>query len=141
MIFGGEPKYVGVPKWLDFQIAANFIHLSGVRLFIIIFAIVIGVITWFLLYRTTMGIRVRAVMQDKEMAASVWESMQIKFTASRFAYGDGVGWRMAGALFGALKTLFPDMGSGYIVEAFLGRSCRRYLAWSAVCLAQAFLEN
>ena len=34
------------------------------------------------------------------------------------AYGAGLA-GVAGALFGALKTLFPDMGSGYIVEAFL----------------------
>ena len=117
LIFGGEPKYVGVPKWLDFQIAANFIHLSGVRLFIIIFAIAIGVITWFLMYRTTLGIRVRAVMQDKEMAASFGIDANRIYSIT-FAYGAGLA-GMAGTLFGALKTLFPDMGGGYIVEAFL----------------------
>ena len=89
MIFGGEPKYVGVPKWLDFQIAANFIHLSGVRLFIIIFAIVIGVITWFLLYRTTMDIRVRAVMQDKEIAACFGIDANRIYSIT-FAYGTGL---------------------------------------------------
>jgi urea transport system permease protein len=117
LIFGGEPKYVGVPKWLDFQIEATFIHLSGVRLFIIIFAVAIGAITWFLMYRTTLGIRVRAVMQDKEMAASFGIDANRIYSLT-FAYGAGLA-GMAGTLFGALKTLFPDMGSGYIVEAFL----------------------
>ena len=117
LIFGGEPKYVGVPKWLDFQIEATFIHLSGVRLFIIIFAVAIGAITWFLMYRTTLGIRVRAVMQDKEMAASFGIDAN-RIYSMTFAYGAGLA-GMAGTLFGALKTLFPDMGSGYIVEAFL----------------------
>jgi len=117
LIFGGEPKYVGVPSWLDFQIEANFIHLSGVRLFIIIFAIIIGAVTWFLMYKTTTGIRVRAVMQDKEMAASFGIDAN-KIYSITFAYGAGLA-GVAGALFGALKTLFPDMGSGYIVEAFL----------------------
>ncbi len=117
LIFGGEPKYVGTPSWMDFQIEANFIHLSGVRLFIIIFAIIIGAVTWFLMYKTTMGVRVRAVMQDKEMAASFGIDAN-KIYSITFAYGAGLA-GMAGALFGALKTLFPDMGSGYIVEAFL----------------------
>ena len=117
LIFGGEPKYVGVPSWLDFQITADFIHLSGVRLFIIIFAIIIGAVTWFLMYKTTMGIRVRAVMQDKEMAASFGIDANRIYSIT-FAYGAGLA-GVAGALFGALKTLFPDMGAGYIVEAFL----------------------
>lgn len=117
LIFGGQPKYVAVPKFLDFQIEANFIHLSGVRLFIIIFAILLGVATWYLMYKTTLGMRVRAVMQDKEMAASFGIDAN-KIYSITFAYGAGLA-GVAGALFGALKTLFPDMGSGYIVEAFL----------------------
>jgi len=117
LIFGGQPKYVAVPKFLDFQIEANFVHLSGVRLFIILFAIVIGAVTWFLLYKTTLGVRIRAVMQDKEMAASFGIDAN-KIYSITFAYGAGLA-GVAGALFGALKTLFPDMGSGYIVEAFL----------------------
>jgi len=35
-----------------------------------------------------------------------------------FAYGAGLA-GVAGAMFGGLKTVFPDMGLGYIVEAFL----------------------
>ena len=117
LIFGGEPKYVGVPSWLDFQIEANFIHLSGVRLFIILFAILLGALTWYIMYKTTLGIKIRAVMQDKEMAAAFGIDTS-KIYSMTFAYGAGLA-GVAGALFGALKTLFPDMGSGYIVEAFL----------------------
>ena len=117
LIFGGQPKYVAVPKFLDFQIEANFVHLSGVRIFIILFAIIIGAVTWFLMYKTTLGVRIRAVMQDKEMAASFGIDAN-KIYSITFAYGAGLA-GVAGALFGALKTLFPDMGSGYIVEAFL----------------------
>ena len=56
-------------------------------------------------------------MQDKEMAASFGIDTS-KIYSMTFAYGAGLA-GVAGALFGALKTLFPDMGSGYIVEAFL----------------------
>jgi urea transport system permease protein len=117
LIFGGEPKYVGVPSWLNFQIEADFIHLSGLRLFIIVMAIVMVAVTWFLLYRTTLGICVRAVMQDKEMAASFGIDANRIYSLT-FCYGAGLA-GVAGSMFGALKTLFPDMGGGYIVEAFL----------------------
>ena len=117
LIFGGEPQYVGVPDWLKFQIEADFIHLSGLRLFITVMAIVMVAATWFLMYRTTLGIRVRAVMQDKEMAASFGIDANRIYSLT-FCYGAGLA-GVAGAMFGALKTLFPDMGGGYIVEAFL----------------------
>lgn len=80
-------------------------------------AIGLMIATWYLLYRTTWGIRVRAVMQDPEMASSFGINSD-RIYGMTFAYGAGLA-GIAGGLFGGLKTLFPDMGSGYIVEAFL----------------------
>lgn len=117
LIFGTSPQYVSVPLWLNFQVDFSFLHLSGLRLFIILVAIGLMAITWFLLYRTTWGVRVRAVMQDKEMASCFGIDTD-RIYGLTFAYGAGLA-GVAGAMFGALKTLFPDMGSGYIVEAFL----------------------
>jgi urea transport system permease protein len=115
--FGTAPLYVAVPSWLDFQVDLAILHLSGLRLFIMVVAVLLVVLTWYLMYRTTWGIRVRAVMQDKEMAASFGINTDRVYSIT-FAYGAGLA-GAAGAMFGALKTLFPDMGSGYIVEAFL----------------------
>jgi len=117
LAFGTAPQYVSVPEWLNFQINFSFVHLAGLRVFIIAVALGLLALTWFLMYRTTWGIRVRAVMQDKEMAASFGIDTD-RIYGLTFAYGAGLA-GAAGAMFGALKTLFPDMGSGYIVEAFL----------------------
>ena len=117
LTFGAAPLYVAVPAWLDFQVDLEILHLSGLRLFIMVVAVLLVVLTWYLMYRTTWGIRVRAVMQDKEMAASFGINTDRVYSIT-FAYGAGLA-GAAGAMFGALKTLFPDMGSGYIVEAFL----------------------
>jgi len=117
LAFGTAPQYVSVPEFLNFQVDLSFLHLSGLRLFIMLVAIGLMIVTWYLLYRTTWGIRVRAVMQDKEMAASFGIDTD-RIYGITFAYGAGLA-GIAGAMFGALKTLFPDMGSGYIVEAFL----------------------
>ena len=117
LIFGVSPKYVEVPSWLNFQIDMGFLHISGLRLFIMIISVGLMLITWFLIYRTRWGIQVRAVMQDKEMAASFGIDTNRVYSLT-FAYGAGLA-GAAGSMFGALKTLFPDMGSSYIVEAFL----------------------
>lgn len=117
LIFGTAPLYVAVPSWLDFQIDLDFLHLSGLRLFIMVVSILLVAVTWYMMYHTSWGIRVRAVMQDKEMAESFGINTDRVYSLT-FAFGAGLA-GAAGAMFGALKTLFPDMGSGYIVEAFL----------------------
>ncbi len=117
LIFGGEPQYVAVPEWLNFVVQTSFLSLSGLRIFIVLMAVILCGVTWFLMYRTSYGVKVRAVMQDKEMAQSFGVNSSRIYSLT-FAYGAGLA-GVAGGLFGAVKTLFPDMGSGYIVEAFL----------------------
>lgn len=117
LVFGVSPKYVEVPGWLNFQLELGFLHMSGLRLFIILVSVLMLAGTWYLMYRTRWGIQVRAVMQDKEMAASFGIDTNRVYSLT-FAFGAGLA-GAAGAMFGALKTLFPDMGAGYIVEAFL----------------------
>jgi urea transport system permease protein len=117
LIFGGKPQYVKAPDWLDWNVEASFVFISGIRLFVILTAVTLIAITWYILYRTRYGIQVRAVMQDKEMAAAFGIDTNRIYSIT-FAYGAGLA-GIAGGMFGALKTLFPDMGAGYIVEAFL----------------------
>ena len=117
LIFGGKPQYVKAPDWLDWNVEASFVFISGIRLFVILTAVTLIAITWYILYRTRYGIQVRAVMQDKEMAAAFGIDTNRIYSIT-FEYGAGLA-GIAGGMFGALKTLFPDMGAGYIVEAFL----------------------
>jgi urea transport system permease protein len=117
LTFGTSPKYVEAPEWLNFQLEIGFLHLAGIRIFIMIAAVLLLIGTWYLMYRTRWGIQVRAVVQDKEMAASFGIDTDRVYSMT-FALGAGLA-GVAGAMLGSLKTLFPDMGSGYIVEAFL----------------------
>ena len=117
LLFGGEPRYIETPSWLTFQITGGFVHISGLRVFVIVMALALVAITWFLIYRTTWGIRIRAVMQDKEMASSFGIDANRIYSIT-FCYGAGLA-GVAGCFVGGLQTLFPDMGGGYIVEAFL----------------------
>jgi urea transport system permease protein len=56
-------------------------------------------------------------MQNKEMASAHGIDANRVYNVT-FAYGAGLA-GLAGSMFGAIKNVFPDMGSGYIVEAFL----------------------
>ena len=69
------------------------------------------------LFKTNIGIQVRAVMQNPQMAASFGINSSRVYGLT-FAYGAGLA-GISGSMFAGLKTIFPDMGLGYVVEAFL----------------------
>ena len=117
LILGPEPKNLQSPAWLNASLRVWVFELSWFRVFIFGVTIAAFVLTWWLLHRTRLGLMVRAVMQNKEMAAVHGIDAGKVFTLT-FAYGAGLA-GLAGSMFGAIKNVFPDMGSGYIVEAFL----------------------
>lgn len=117
LILGPEPKNVGSPAYLNASMKFWVFELSWFRVFIFGVTIAAFVGTWWLMHRTRIGLMVRAVMQNKEMAAAHGIDANRVYTLT-FAYGAGLA-GLAGSMFGAIKNVFPDMGSGYIVEAFL----------------------
>ena len=112
LIFGGEPQYIDAPSWLKTVMVIDFIHIPWMRIFIFFLALGLVAMTFALLFRTNLGIQIRAVMQNKEMAASFGINSKRVYGLT-FAYGAGL------AGISGLKTIFPDMGLGYVVEAFL----------------------
>lgn len=117
LVLGPEPKNVSSPDFLNASMKFWVFELSWFRLFIIGVTIALFTLTWYLMTRTRVGLMVRAVMQNKEMAAAHGIDASRVYTLT-FAYGAGLA-GLAGSMFGAIKNVFPDMGSGYIVEAFL----------------------
>jgi len=117
LILGPEPKNVASPDFLNASMKLWVFELSWFRVFIFGVALAAFGGTWWLMHRTRIGLMVRAVMQNKEMAAAHGIDANRVYTLT-FAYGAGLA-GLAGAMFGAIKNVFPDMGSGYIVEAFL----------------------
>ena len=117
LIFGGEPQYIDAPSWLKTVMVLDFIHIPWMRIFIFFLALGLVGMTFAILFKTNMGIQIRAVMQNKEMAASFGINSKRVYGLT-FAYGAGLA-GISGAMFTGLKTIFPDMGLGYVVEAFL----------------------
>jgi urea transport system permease protein len=117
LLVGAEPKNVSSPAFLNASMQFWVFELSWFRVFIFGVTIAAFVVTWWLLQKTRIGLMVRAVTQNKEMAAAHGIDAGKVYTLT-FAYGAGLA-GLAGAMFGAIKNVFPDMGTGYIVEAFL----------------------
>ncbi len=118
VIFG--PKEVGVPtvSWLDG--AWNMtegIQIPLSRIFIVFLTLAVGAGVWWLLYRTRMGLRVRAVMQNRAMsgAAGIDTDRVDRFT---FAFGCGLA-GIAGSAFTMLASTGPVTGQQYIVDTFI----------------------
>jgi urea transport system permease protein len=117
LIFGSDPKYLAVPPIFTSNIQFAFINISVFRLVVLLVTVAIVAAMWALFYRTRFGVQVRAVMQDKEMAASFGVNADRVYMLT-FALGAGLA-GIAGSLFGVLNIVLPTMGAAYVVQAFL----------------------
>ena len=70
-----------------------------------------------LMYRTDIGIQVRAIMRNPRMAAACGIDVQ-RINALTFAYGSGLA-GVAGVMMSGFKTVFPDMGTSMVVDGFM----------------------
>jgi len=117
LIFGSDPKYIAVPPIFTSNIQFGFVNISVFRLVVLLVTMAIVAALWALFYRTRFGVQVRAVMQDKEMAASFGVNSDRIYMLT-FALGAGLA-GLAGSLFGVLNIVLPTMGTAYVVQAFL----------------------
>ncbi len=117
-IFGAPNVDVSSPPWLNGGIQVmEALQLPYKRLFIILIAVFCIVGVYFYLYRTAGGRRIRAVMQNRDMAASLGIPTR-KVDAYTFALGSGLA-GVAGSTLTLLGPIGPSIGTYYIVDAFM----------------------
>lgn len=117
-IFGAPNVAVQAPAWLNggFELMDG-IFLPYKRLFIVgLVAAVLLAMYWFI-YRSEAGRRMRAVMQNREMAACLGISTR-RVDAMTFAIGSGIA-GIAGCAVTLLGSIGPSLGTYYIVDAFM----------------------
>jgi urea transport system permease protein len=110
-------QHVQVPDWLTGAINVGNIDINLYRSFIIVVTAAMALLTWFLMYRTTIGMQVRAIMRNPQMAAACGINVE-RINALTFAYGSGLA-GIAGVMMSGFKTVFPDMGTSMVVDGFL----------------------
>ncbi len=113
---GGELRYVEMPPNLASTVNLFGVDVSAYRLFIIIAGAALFGVTWYLINKTTVGMKLRAVVQDRNTATAFGIDADRIYTGT-FAYGAGLA-GLAGALVSPLKSVSPEMGTGYVVDAF-----------------------
>jgi urea transport system permease protein len=113
---GGELRYVQMPPSLADSVSILGMDVPAYRVFIVVAVAALFGATWFLLNKTSAGMKLRAVVQDPSIASSFGIDADRVRTLT-FAYGAGLA-GLAGALVAPLKSVSPEMGTGYVVDAF-----------------------
>jgi len=144
-IFGAPNVNVDAPSFLDGGLAIGGIDMSYPRLFIVaIVAIVVMVIAVYL-QRMPAGRRMRAVMQNRPLAA-VSGVRTPRVDRTTFFIGSGLA-GLAGVGITLLGPVGPTLGLAYIIDAFLvvivgglGQLRGALLAALALGMANSFIE-
>jgi urea transport system permease protein len=108
---------VSVPEILQGTLSILGADINRYRAFIILVTAILALGTWFIIYRTTMGTQVRAIIRNPKMAAACGIDVT-RVNALTFALGSGLA-GVAGVMMSGFKTVFPDMGTPMVVDGFL----------------------
>ena len=117
-IFGSPNVGVKAPTFLENNLKiTSVIILPYKRLFILAIAItcLVGVYLW--MYKTRQGRNIRAVMQNRNMAASLGVNTKL-IDAGTFAIGSGLA-GIAGCALSWIGAIGPTLGTNYIVDTFM----------------------
>ena len=117
LIFGANNVQVYSPSWLSGNFTISDVLLGWNRLFVIGFATAIVLLVWLLLTRTPLGLLIRAVMQNRDMASCMGVRTE-RVNMLTFALGSGLA-GLAGAFLSQLGNVGPGLGQSYIVDCFM----------------------
>ena len=117
-IFGAQNVQVENPAFMSggFEVMTGVV-LPWSRIVIIGFAAFVLVLLYFLLNRTRLGLFVRGVTQNREMASCVGvPTARVDMWA--FGLGSGIA-GLAGCALSQIGNVGPDLGQAYIVDSFM----------------------
>ena len=118
LIFGSELYYVAAPKILDGGVRIiGILPFPYYRIFLIGLAIVLVIATFWLIFKTEFGLKVRTVRRNRQMAGCLGiDTARIDMMI--FIFGSGLA-GVAGAVLAPIKSVSPPMGFPYAVDAFM----------------------
>lgn len=116
-LFGPTNREVGTPQWMSGAADIGGLVITYNRLAIIIFALTVLAALMAILRYTALGLRMRAVTQNRRMAAAMgihtpW------IDALTFGLGSGVA-GIAGVALSQIDNVSPNLGQGYIIDSFM----------------------
>lgn len=116
-LYGANNREVGNPSWMSGSFALGDIQVTWARLWIILFALAVFLTLIAVLKRTRLGLEMRAVTQNRQMAAAVGIRTPL-VDALTFGLGSGIA-GLAGVALSQIDNVSPNLGRGYIIDSFM----------------------
>ena len=116
-VFGPTNKEVGNPSWMSGAFDLGGILITYNRMWIIIFTGIVFVALLAMLRYTRLGLEMRAVTQNRQMAAAVG-IRTARIDALTFGLGSGIA-GIAGVALSQIDNVSPNLGQGYIIDSFM----------------------
>jgi urea transport system permease protein len=118
LLFGAQNVSVANPDWLagGVEITQGLV-LPWSRIAVVGFVIVVAAAVWAILQRTRFGLQVRAVTQNRAMAAAIGIPTR-RVDAYVFGLGSGIA-GLGGVALSQLGNVGPELGQSYIIDSFM----------------------
>ena len=117
-VFSPLNRSVETPEWMSGALEINgILSLTWNRLYIIVFCLIVFAALVMVLKKTSLGLQVRAVSQDRDMA----RAMGVRSNwvdAMTFGLGSGIA-GIAGVALSQLTNVGPNLGQAYIIDSFM----------------------
>jgi len=115
--FGPTNKDVGNPSWMSGAFDLGGITVTYNRMWIICFTLAVFVALLGMLRFTRLGLEMRAVTQNRAMAAAMG-IRTARIDALTFGLGSGIA-GIAGVALSQIDNVSPNLGQGYIIDSFM----------------------
>jgi len=117
-IFSPLNRQVASPQWMSGSLEINPVFsLTLNRLYILAFALLVFLALLFILKKTSLGLNVRAVSQNRAMAKALGIRTD-RVDAMTFGLGSGIA-GIAGVALSQLTNVGPNLGQAYIIDSFM----------------------
>jgi urea transport system permease protein len=118
LVFGAQNVAVANPSWLSggVELMPTLVTPYS-RLAIVAFTVLVVTLVSVLLKRTTFGLQIRAVTQNRAMAASLGIPTE-RVDLLTFGLGSGLA-GLGGVALSQLGNVGPELGQSYIVDSFM----------------------
>ncbi len=117
LMFGSNNVQVSSPSYLSGNWTINDIIFGWNRVFVIGFAGIIVFGVWLILTKTPLGLLIRSVMQNRNMASCMGVRTE-RVNMLTFGLGSGLA-GLAGAFISQIGNVGPSLGQNYIVDCFM----------------------
>jgi len=116
-MFGPTNREVGNPSWMSGAFEIGQMTITYNRLWIVVFTIAVFFILLGMLRFTSLGLEMRAVTQNRRMAASMGIATS-RVDALTFGLGSGIA-GIAGVALSQIDNVSPNLGQSYIIDSFM----------------------